>query len=69
MSRILISNADTVFSIGPTSPSWIQQMELRPAYIDAVAMVVEHSGIRLSILNRHPTADWTAKIGFADFGE
>nr|XP_019049579.1 alpha-N-arabinofuranosidase [Kwoniella bestiolae CBS 10118]OCF28509.1 alpha-N-arabinofuranosidase [Kwoniella bestiolae CBS 10118] len=52
---------------GPSYPVYIQQGGYKPAYIDSVAVMVETSdglSIRLSILNRHPTADWEAKIAF-----
>jgi len=39
---------------------------MQPAYIDAVAMVIG-SSMRISILNRHPSADWSAKLVFADY--
>ena len=40
---------------------YIQQSSYRPAYIDMVAVLVKEGGrasIRLSVLNRHPEADW-----------
>ena len=56
---------------GPTYPEWIQHIT-KPAYVDCVAMIVEeegskHASIRLSVLNRHPTADWNGKIDFEGF--
>ena len=57
---------------GPTYPNWIQQCRLLPTYIDAVAVYVdsaEGSKIHLSVINRHPTADWIFKLEFDDFGE
>ncbi|OCF54383.1 alpha-N-arabinofuranosidase [Kwoniella mangroviensis CBS 10435] len=55
---------------GPTYPVYIQQGAYKPPYIDSVAVMVKTSNgcsIRLSILNRHPTADWQVKIGFSGF--
>jgi len=57
---------------GPTYPAHIQMMEMKPSYIDSVAIVVDTvqgTSIRLSILNRHPTADWKARIAIPDFGK
>ncbi|PWN54403.1 glycoside hydrolase [Violaceomyces palustris] len=58
---------------GPTYPAWIQHIN-RPAYVDAVGVLVEDregdpstSSIRLSILNRHPSADWNGLIRFDGF--
>lgn len=67
--EIILLSSLTIISLGPTSPTWIQQTEMQPAYIDAVAMMIGDTDIRISILNRHPTADWTTKIDFAGFGE
>jgi len=57
--------------LGPTYPVWIQQCALKPSYIDAVAVLSEEgsggSTIRLSIINRHPTATWEADIHFIGF--
>ena len=36
---------------------------MQPAYVDLVAVLVGTS-IRLSVLNRHPTADWTMNLKF-----
>ncbi|WRT64407.1 uncharacterized protein IL334_001339 [Kwoniella shivajii] len=55
---------------GPTYPVYIQQANYRPTYIDSVAVQVKTDGglsVRLSVLNRHPTADWDAKISFSGF--
>lgn len=73
---------------GPTYPTFIQQLGLKPAYIDMVAIVGDvipssnghgssdetsgsgHGGassIRISILNRHPSLDWTFAPSFAGF--
>lgn len=68
---------------GPTYPTFIQQLDLRPAYIDMVAVEgaighaangeangnshTEGSSIRISILNRHPSLDWTFAPSFAGF--
>lgn len=41
---------------------------MQPAYVDAVAMVIGKD-IRISILNRHPAADWSAKLVLADYGK
>ena len=57
-------------STGPTHPNWIEQIHLRPTYVDLVGMVVDKDGktsIRLSILNRHPSVDWTTKLRFDGF--
>lgn len=56
---------------GPTYPEWIQFIT-KPGYVDCVAMIVEEEGsrrasIRLTVLNRHPTADWNGKISFDGF--
>jgi len=54
-------------STGPTHPNWIEQLHLRPTYIDLVGMVSQKDGkttIFLSILNRHPSVDWTTKFRF-----
>jgi alpha-N-arabinofuranosidase len=53
----------TDLSTGPTHPLWIQQTDIRPAYVDMVAVLVG-SSIRLSVLNRHPTADWEMDLRF-----
>ncbi len=49
----------------------IQQIEMQPAYIDTVAVFVKDTvkgaSIRMSVLNRHPSADWTAKTVFSGF--
>lgn len=54
---------------GPTYPSFIQSMHSAPRYVDMVSVCVEDGNggvsIRLSILNRHPSADWTAPITFS----
>lgn len=43
-------------------------MGLKPQYVDMVAMrSADSKSIRLSILNRHPTADVTLKVAFGDF--
>ena len=47
-------------------------MELRPAYIDTCAMIAQTENgdsVRISILNRHPTVDWTAGLDLRSFGE
>lgn len=41
-------------------------MELNPAYVDTVAITTANA-IRLSVLNRHPKADWTATCNTANF--
>ena len=56
---------------GPTYPSWIQHMN-HPAYVDMAGMLLEGasgeaSSIRISVLNRHPSAPWTAPILLRDF--
>ncbi|CAO1636537.1 unnamed protein product [Parajaminaea phylloscopi] len=52
---------------GPTYPTWIKHI-VPPSYIDIVGMIVEgdKKSIRISILNRHPTADWEANLSFED---
>ncbi|WWC58875.1 uncharacterized protein I303_101420 [Kwoniella dejecticola CBS 10117] len=55
---------------GPTYPVYIQQAGYNPSYIDSVAVLVktpEGLSIRVSVLNRHPTADWVTNIGFSGF--
>lgn len=48
---------------GPSFPTFIQQCAFQPRYIDAVAMAsADKNSIRVSVLNRHPTADWDADI-------
>ena len=65
---------------GPTHPDHIQLMDMKPAYVDIVAIAVDkgdqgnsHLGhgsvIRMSILNRHPTADWKADVSVHDMGK
>lgn len=47
-------------------------MDLRPAYVDCVAVLVKTgngASIRISVLNRHPTVDWTTECLFKGFGE
>jgi alpha-N-arabinofuranosidase len=64
---LAIPNQPDVYE-GPTYPAHIQHMEMKPAYIDMVAIVVG-SSIRISILNRHPSADWEANHVFDGFGQ
>lgn len=55
---------------GPTYPTFIQQLDIRPAYIDIVAMEKSEGkkcSIRISILNRHPSLEWTFAPSFAGF--
>lgn len=60
--------ADRTLSTGPTFPTWIQQAGLKPAYIDMVAMITpDNKSIRLSVLNRHPTADWSLDLRLDGF--
>jgi hypothetical protein len=41
---------------------------VKPAYIDTVAMITaDKTSIRLSILNRHPTADFDVDLRFDGF--
>jgi alpha-N-arabinofuranosidase len=55
-------------SVGPTYPVWIQKADLKPAYIDTVAMITaDKKSIRLSILNRHPSADFNVDLRFDGF--
>jgi hypothetical protein len=59
-------------SIGPTFPVTIQTLKLQPAYIDLIAIVVDTTdgiSIRVSVLNRHPTADWKADFRLDAFGK
>lgn len=56
---------------GPTYPDWIAHLN-KPAYVDCVAMIVQEqdsqrASIRLSVLNRHPLADWSGDIRFDGF--
>ncbi|TYJ51988.1 hypothetical protein B9479_007413 [Cryptococcus floricola] len=60
--------------IGPTYPVYIQQTNIKPSYIDSVAIIVsseddseKNASIRLSVLNRHPEADWSSKVAFTGF--
>jgi alpha-N-arabinofuranosidase len=53
-------------STGTTFPLWLNAVR-KPTYIDIVAMYTASSSssrpsIRLSVLNRHPTADWTLDV-------
>lgn len=60
------------FSEGPSHPAAIEQTGMKPSYIDMVAVTVEKDGaesIRLSILNRHPTADWDGVFKFEGLGK
>lgn len=66
--KLLATPAQPDVYEGPTYPAHIQMMQMKPAYIDMVAIVVGNS-IRISILNRHPTADWEARCIFDGFGE
>ncbi|WWC86548.1 uncharacterized protein L201_001425 [Kwoniella dendrophila CBS 6074] len=55
---------------GPTYPVYIQQGGYKPSYVDSVAVLVETPNgcsIRLSVLNRHPTAEWKADVTFLGF--
>ncbi len=57
-------------SEGPTYPTWIQQTAIKPTYIDIIAVLVKTdtgSSIRISVINRHPEADWTMSLTFAGF--
>ena len=45
-------------------------MQLRPCYVDTVAIVLNTpngQSIRLSVLNRHPSADWKCNLKFEGF--
>ena len=56
---------------GPTCPTWIQGNNLRPAYVDTVALYVKESDgehVRISTVNRHPEADWSTSIDIPGFG-
>ena len=60
------------FYDGPTFPTFIQQLSLKPTYIDTVAVFTPAADgkpaiIRVSVLNRHPTSDWEAHFRFDDF--
>ena len=70
--RLLATPVQPDVYTGPTYPSHIQMMEMKPSYIDSVAIVVDGDqglSVRISILNRHPSADWKARISIPDFGE
>lgn len=57
-------------STGPTHPNWIEQIGVRPTYIDLAGLVVDSNGktsLRISVLNRHPSVDWTASFKFDGF--
>lgn len=62
--------ADTWHSTGPSYPGWVQHLG-KAAYVDMTAVVVDlengKSSIRLSILNRHPEADWQGDVEFTGF--
>ncbi|ORX39560.1 glycoside hydrolase superfamily [Kockovaella imperatae] len=51
---------------GPNHPESTQILGLRPSYIDAVAVAVtgqnKDVSIRISLLNRHPSAQWDAVL-------
>ncbi|EPQ31923.1 uncharacterized protein PFL1_00122 [Pseudozyma flocculosa PF-1] len=57
---------------GPTYPAWIQHMAA-PAYVDVVGLIAHDeqdsnkASIRISVLNRHPSADWAGQFDFEDF--
>lgn len=58
---------------GPTHPEHIQMMGMKPSYVDTVAVHVSDQktgkgSVRLSVLNRSPTAAWEANIKFEGFG-
>ncbi|CAO1633744.1 unnamed protein product [Jaminaea pallidilutea] len=50
---------------GPTYPTWIRHMT-PPPYVDLLGMTGP-DGIRLSIINRHPTSHWLCLLDFEDF--
>ncbi|KAK8850310.1 hypothetical protein IAR55_004227 [Kwoniella newhampshirensis] len=55
---------------GPSFPVYIQQGSYKPSYIDTVAVLVKTPNglsIRLSVLNRHPEADWKAVVKIHGF--
>ena len=56
--------------LGPTLPGIIQELDMCPAYIDTCAVLAETQGgssIRISVLNRHPTASWEANLEIRGF--
>lgn len=58
-----------LFSDGPTYPEWVRHLA-KPTYIDIVALLVENengASIRVSVLNRHPSADWTGEVSLPGF--
>ncbi|KAL7423606.1 hypothetical protein Q5752_001187 [Cryptotrichosporon argae] len=53
---------------GPSYPVWIQQTATRPAYVDTVALITDaEDSVRLSVLNRHPSADYKLELALAGF--
>jgi alpha-N-arabinofuranosidase len=58
-------------STGPTHPNWIEQIGVRPTYIDLAGVTIStkdgSTSLRISVLNRHPSADWTAHFKFDGF--
>lgn len=63
----------TESSTGPTHPNWIEQIGVRPTYIDLAGVTVASKdkdgsiSLRISVLNRHPSTDWTAQFKFDGF--
>ena len=56
---------------GPAHPDYIQLMDLKPDYVDLVAVHVETANgptVRMSVLNRHPSADWEGHVRLDGFG-
>lgn len=54
---------------------FIQQMQINPNYIDTSAIIVRsnpgdpQASIRVSVLNRYPTANWTGGVKVQGFSE
>ena len=53
---------------GPTFPAYIQQNNVKPSYVDIVAVHVGNS-VNVSVVNRHPEAEWVADFCMDDFGK
>ena len=63
--KLLPINLNSQVYTGTTHPPWIQSVA-PPAYLDAVGMTTDKS-IRISLLNRHPTADARFHINLDGF--
>ena len=52
---------------GPTYPTWTRHIA-PPAYVDIVALLnKDQTSVRISILNRHPEADWQCSLALEGF--